>query len=177
MDTQLFSKDDEKFMRIALAEADKAMSKSEVPVGAVVVLDGKVIAKAHNLRSTNDDPTGHAEILVLRKAGKKLGRWNLEGCEVYVTKEPCAMCAGAMVMARIKRVYFGASDVRFGCAGTAMNICNNSILNHRTIAVSGLLEYDCAKLLLDFFHEKRAIAKQRKIELKAQSALHDSEKS
>lgn len=103
-------------MRAALKEAAKAEGKSEVPVGAVVVCDGRIIARAHNVRTTACDPTAHAEIVALRKAGRKLGHWNLEGCELYVTKEPCVMCAGAVVLSRIKRVRYGAYDRRFGCA-------------------------------------------------------------
>ena len=107
--------DEEKFMRAALKEAAKAEGKSEVPVGAVVVCDGRIIARAHNVRTTACDPTAHAEIVALRKAGRKLGHWNLEGCELYVTKEPCVMCAGAVVLSRIKRVRYGAYDRRAGC--------------------------------------------------------------
>lgn len=144
-----------KYMKSALKEADKAKQKSEVPVGAVIVRDGKIIARAHNLRTSNCDPTAHAEIMALRKAGKKLGHWNLEGCELYVTKEPCVMCAGAMVLSRIKTVYYGAYDKRFGCAGTVLNLANNPIFNHRAETVGGIMECECAKLLTDFFKEKR----------------------
>ena len=142
-------------MRAALNEARKAGRKSEVPVGAVVVADGKIIARAHNVRTTKCDPTAHAEIMALRKAGSKLGHWNLEGCELYVTKEPCVMCAGAIVLARIKRVRYGAFDKRFGCAGTVMNLADDPTFNHRAETAGGLLECECAALLTDFFKARR----------------------
>lgn len=152
--------DEEKYMKAALAEAVKAEGKSEVPVGAVVVLDGKVIARAHNERTTKCDPTAHAEILALRKAGKKLGHWNLEGCELYVTKEPCVMCAGAIVLSRIKRVRYGAYDRRFGCAGTVKSLTDDPAFNHRAPAEGGLMECECAKMLTEFFCVRRERAKE-----------------
>ncbi len=145
----------EKFMKAALAEAKKAEAKSEVPVGAVVVVGGKIIARAHNVRTTKCDPTAHAEIVALRKAGKKLGHWNLEGAELYVTKEPCVMCAGAIVLSRIKRVRFGAFDRRFGCGGTVLNLTDNPTFNHRAETEGGFMEEECAKMLRDFFKERR----------------------
>lgn len=147
--------EDEKFMGLAIKQAQKARALDEVPVGAVIVLGGKVIARACNKRSTNNDPTAHAEILALRKAGKKLGHWNLEGCEIYVTKEPCVMCAGAMVLSRMKKIHFGAFDKRFGCSGSVLNLSDSEIFNHRAKAEGGLCEEECAKLLTDFFKEKR----------------------
>ena len=149
------SPDDLKFMRAALREAVKAGEKSEVPVGAVVVLDGKIVARAHNVRTTACDPTAHAEIMALRKAGKKLGHWNLEGCELYVTKEPCVMCAGAIVLSRIKRVRYGAFDRRFGCGGTVRSLTDDPEFNHRAPAEGGIMECECAKLLTDFFKARR----------------------
>lgn len=145
----------EKFMKAALKLAVKADEKNEVPVGAVVVFDGKIIARAHNSRSTAADPTAHAEILALRKAGKKLGHWNLEGCELYVTKEPCVMCSGAVVLSRIKKVWFGAYDKRFGCCGTVYNLAADKTFNHRAETEGGVMELQCAKLLTDFFKERR----------------------
>ncbi len=142
-------------MAAALREAEKAGSMDEVPVGAVIVLDGKIIARACNRRSTNCDPTAHAEILALRKAGKKLGHWNLEGCEIFVTKEPCVMCAGAMVLSRMKKVHFGAYDRRFGCSGTVLNLSDCEIFNHRAPAEGGIMEEECAALLTGFFRERR----------------------
>lgn len=145
----------EKFMRAALKEAKKAELKSEVPVGAVVVSEGRIIARAHNVRTTACDPTAHAEIMVLRKAGRRLGHWNLEGCELYVTKEPCVMCAGAIVLSRIKSVRYGAFDRRFGCAGTVMNLADNPTFNHRAQTEGGLMECECASLLTEFFKARR----------------------
>ncbi len=146
---------EEKFMKAAIAEARKAESKSEVPVGAVIVADGKIIARAHNERTTKCDPTAHAEIMALRKAGKKLGHWNLEGCELYVTKEPCVMCAGAIVLSRIKRVRYGAYDKRFGCAGTVKSLTDDPVFNHRAPAEGGLMECECASMLTEFFRARR----------------------
>ncbi len=142
-------------MKEALKLAKKANECSEVPVGAVIVRDGKIIARAFNKRSTSADPTAHAEILALRKAGRKLGHWNLEGCEIYVTKEPCVMCAGAMVLSRMKKIHFGAFDKRFGCSGTVMNLSDCGVFNHRAPAEGGLLEEECAELLTSFFKERR----------------------
>lgn len=147
---------EEKYMRAALAEARKAEKKSEVPVGAVIVApDGSIVARAHNERTTKCDPTAHAEILALRKAGKKLGHWNLEGYELYVTKEPCVMCAGAIVLSRIARVRYGAFDRRFGCAGTVKSLTDDPVFNHRAKAEGGLMECECAKMLTDFFKARR----------------------
>lgn len=145
----------EAFMKKALAEADKAAKKGEVPIGAVVVHNGKVVARAHNLRETDGDPTAHAEVLALRKAGKKLGRWNLSDCDLFVTLEPCAMCSGAAVYARIRRVVYGAYDLRFGCCGTLMNLSADERLNHRARVIGGVLHDPCVKLLKDFFKDKR----------------------
>ncbi|MBQ7227518.1 MAG: tRNA adenosine(34) deaminase TadA [Clostridia bacterium] len=142
-------------MKVALREAKKAEEKSEVPVGAVIVRDGKIIARAHNVRTTAHDPTAHAEVIALRKAGKKLGAWNLEGCELYVTKEPCVMCAGAIVLSRIKRVRYGAFDKRFGCGGTVLNLTNNPVFNHRAETEGGFMEAECAGMLTDFFKARR----------------------
>lgn len=144
-----------KFMRAALKEAKKAEGKSEVPVGAVVVYDGKIIARAYNKRTNLNDPTAHAEVLALRKAGKKLGHWNLEGCELYVTKEPCVMCAGAIVLSRIKKVTYGAFDKRFGCGGTVLNLTNNPVFNHRAETEGGVMECECASMLTEFFRARR----------------------
>ena len=146
-------------MRAALKEAQKAEQKDEVPVGAVVVCDGKIVARAHNLRNTSCDGTAHAEVLVIKKAGKKLGRWNLSGCELYVTLEPCAMCAGAMVNSRIKKVYFGAFDHRYGCCGSIMDV-TNSELNHRVEVEGGVLEEECAGIISAFFKNLREKAKK-----------------
>ncbi len=155
MASEAVDRDDKKFMTAALREAEKAEAKSEVPVGAVIVCDGKIIARAHNVRGIACDPTAHAEINALRKAGKKLGHWNLEGCDLYVTKEPCVMCAGAIVLSRIRRVRYGAFDKRFGCGGTVLSLTDNPIFNHRADTEGGIMECACAKLLTDFFKARR----------------------
>ena len=155
MDTVDTDKLTRKFMKVALAEAKKAEEKSEVPVGAVIVRDGKIIARAHNVRTTKCDPTAHAEVLALRKAGKKLGVWNLEGCDLYVTKEPCVMCAGAIVLSRIRSVRYGAFDKRFGCGGTVLSLTDNPVFNHRAQTTGGYMECECATMLTEFFKARR----------------------
>ncbi len=142
-------------MNAALREAAKAILHDDVPVGALVVLDGKIIARAHNEREKRNDPTAHAEILALSKAGKKLGVWNLTGAELFVTLEPCPMCAGAIINARIKRLVYGAKDPKAGCAGTLYNLPGDSRFNHRAEVKGGILEKECAELLKNFFKGKR----------------------
>ncbi|MBR2967764.1 MAG: tRNA adenosine(34) deaminase TadA [Clostridia bacterium] len=145
-------------MKAAIAQAKKAEAIEEVPVGAVIVYDGKIVARAHNKRNTKKDGTAHAEILAIAKAGKKLNRWNLSDCEMYVTLEPCAMCAGAAVNSRIKRIIFGAYDKRFGCCGSIMDI-TNSELNHKVEIVGGIMEEQCRVMLSSFFKKLRERAK------------------
>ena len=147
--------EDEKFMKLALKEADKAEAKGEVPIGCIIVVDGKVIAKAHNLRETKKDPTAHAEIIALRKAGKKLGDWRLEDAVVYVTCEPCPMCAGALVWARIKKLVYGCSDPKAGAINSLYGIGRDKRLNHRFEVKSGVLAEECAERLKRFFKKKR----------------------
>lgn len=145
----------EKFMKIALKEAKKAELKEEVPIGCVITLDGKVFAKAHNLRQTKRLATAHAEILAIEKACRKLGDWRLDGAEIYVTLEPCAMCAGAIANARIKKVYFGAYENKGGGAVSKFNILSESGLNHVTDCEGGVLEEQCSSLLKEFFRSRR----------------------
>lgn len=142
-------------MRLAIKEAQKALKTKDVPVGAVIVKDGKVIAKGHNEREKLNDATAHAEIVAIRRANKKLKTWYLDGCTLYVTMEPCVMCAGAIINARIERVVFGASDFRFGCCGTLYNLPQDSRFNHRAQVEGGVLSEECAKLLTDFFKKLR----------------------
>ena len=142
-------------MKQALALARAAESMDEVPVGALVVHDGKVIAAAHNLRERDQDPTAHAELIAMQQAAKALGSWRLEGCTVYVTLEPCAMCAGAMVLSRIERCVFAASDPRGGFLGTLDDLSQHPILNHRFEVVSGVLAEESSDLLKNFFRVKR----------------------
>lgn len=145
----------EKFMKIALKEAKKAELKEEVPIGCVITLDGKVFAKAHNLRQTKRLATAHAEILAIEKACRKLGDWRLDGAEIYVTLEPCAMCAGAIANARIKKVYFGAYEKKGGGAVSKFNILSESGLNHVTDCEGGVLEEQCSSFLKEFFRSRR----------------------
>ena len=141
----------EKFMKLALAEAKKAFDKEEVPVGAVIVQDGKVIAKAHNLKETKTDTTKHAEILAIQKASKKLKKWRLTDCEMYVTLEPCSMCAGALINCRIKKLYIGTMDEKTGACGSVLNLFEDYKFNHIVEVETGILQKDCEQILKDFF--------------------------
>jgi tRNA(adenine34) deaminase len=152
-----YNMNDETFMHRALLEAKKAYLKGEVPVGAVITLDGQVIARAHNRREELQDPTAHAEILAIREAAAKLRSWRLVGATTYVTLEPCPMCAGALVLARIGRLVYGAADPKSGAAGSVMNLVNHEVLNHRVSVTSGILEDECSALLKQFFSELRDI--------------------
>ena len=146
---------DETFMREALRLALKARAADEVPVGAVIVRDGKIISRAYNQVELLKDATAHAEMLALTAAEAAVGDWRLTDCDLYVTKEPCPMCAGAIVHTRIRRVIFGCPDVRAGAGGTVMNLLQHNALNHHSEITSGVLQSDCAALLQDFFREKR----------------------
>jgi len=150
---------DERFMRAAL-DALKDCPKEEVPVAAVVVCGDEIVGVGVNRRNTDFDPTAHAEVMAVREAAKRLGRWNLSGCELYVTLEPCAMCAGAVVYSRITRVVYGAKDVRFGACGSALDVAHNEKLNHRAIVKGGVLEAECLKPIRDFFKARRKNAAQ-----------------
>ena len=155
--------DDKLFMKEAIELAKNAGNANEVPIGAVIVKNGEVIARAHNLRETNQSATAHAEILAIQKACEKLGTWRLEGTTLYVTLEPCPMCAGAILMSRVDRVVYGANDPKAGCAGTFMNLLNDSRFNHQCDVVSGICESECGNLLTSFFkelREKKKAAKQ-----------------
>jgi tRNA(adenine34) deaminase len=146
---------DEYFMREALRQAKKAYATDEVPVGAVIVRDGKVIARAHNQVELLKDATAHAEMLALTQAEAAVGDWRLIDCDLYVTKEPCAMCAGALVHTRIRRVIFGCADPSVGAAGSMMNLLQMPAFNHRCEITSGILENECAAILQDFFRKRR----------------------
>ncbi|PKL78931.1 MAG: tRNA adenosine(34) deaminase TadA [Ignavibacteriae bacterium HGW-Ignavibacteriae-4] len=145
----------EVFMREALLEAEKAFQKGEVPVGAVVVLKGEIIGRGHNLRETTSDSTAHAEIIALRKASKNLNNWRLSDAVVYVTLEPCPMCAGAMLQSRIDRVVYGADDSKAGSAGTLINILQFPGFNHSVKITTGILADECGAILQRFFKERR----------------------
>jgi tRNA(adenine34) deaminase len=143
------------FMRLALRVAERALGHDDVPIGAVVVRAGEVLAAAHNERELRADPTAHAEILALREASRAVGSWRLLDCSLYVTLEPCAMCAGAIVLARVPRVVFGATDPKAGAAGSVLDVLSEPRLNHRPEVVSGLLAPACGQLLSRFFASRR----------------------
>ena len=155
--------DDEKFMALALEEAARAAELGEVPIGAVVVHDGEVIARAGNRRETDADPAAHAEFSALMQASRVLGRWRLTGCTVYVTLEPCLMCAGLMVNSRIDRCVFGAPDPKGGAVGTLYDVSHDARLNHEFEVEGGVLEAECAEVLRAFFKRRRAEAKAAKL--------------
>ncbi len=148
-------------MQWALREAQAAAAKGEVPVGAVVTLGNQVVVACHNTKESVFDPTGHAEILALRRAALTLERWRLSGCTLYVTLEPCAMCAGALVHARVDRLVYGAPDPKAGAVRSLYKVCDVQRLNHRIDVVSGVLEEECRALLSGFFRERRAAKKRR----------------
>ncbi len=152
---------DEFFMREAIKEAKKAAEIDEVPIGAVIVADGEIIARAHNLRETEQMPTAHAEILAIEEACRKIGSWRLEGATLYVTLEPCPMCAGAVIMSRVERVVYGAPDPKGGCAGTFMNLLEDERFNHQSEVVSGVLKEECGRLLTEFFQKLRQRRKKK----------------
>ncbi|HHL3302915.1 TPA: tRNA adenosine(34) deaminase TadA [Bacillus cereus] len=143
------------FMQLAIEEAKKAEAIQEVPIGAVIVLNGEVISAAHNLRETEQRSIAHAELLAIDEACKKLGTWRLEDATLYVTLEPCPMCAGGIVLSRVKRVVYGAGDPKGGCAGTLMNLLTDERFNHQCEVVAGVLEEECGTLLTNFFRELR----------------------
>ncbi|MDD9150878.1 MULTISPECIES: tRNA adenosine(34) deaminase TadA [unclassified Sporolactobacillus] len=147
--------EDERFMKLAIDEAKKAEAAGEVPIGAVIVRDGEIIASACNMRETLQEPTAHAECLAIQAASRRLKTWRLSGCTLYVTLEPCPMCAGAVVLSRLDRVVFGASDPKAGCAGTLMNLIQDRRFNHQAEVTGGVLQEPCGGLLIDFFRSLR----------------------
>jgi tRNA(adenine34) deaminase len=146
---------DDRMMRLALEEAEACLDSGDVPVGAVIARDGDMLAAAGNARERMQDPTAHAEVLVLREASDISDSWRLDGCTMYVTLEPCAMCAGATVLARIDRVVFGARDPKAGFAGSLGNLLQDERLNHRVALTTGVLEEECGELLRAFFRDRR----------------------
>ena len=144
-------------MKAALKEARKAYEKLEVPVEAVIVKDRKIIERTHNLKETKKDTTKHAEVLAIEKASKKLGAWRLLDCEMYVTLEPCSMCAGAMINSRIKKLYIGALDEKTGAAGSVLDLFNDYTFNHKVEVEKGILKEECEKILKDFFKDLRKL--------------------
>ena len=144
-------------MKEALKEAKKAYKKLEVPVGAVIVKNGEIIAKGHNLKETKCDTTKHAEIIAIQRASKKLNAWRLEDCEMYVTLEPCTMCAGAIINSRIKKVYIGTEDLKTGACGSILNLFTDYKFNHKVEYEKGIMQKECEKILKDFFKDLRKI--------------------
>ncbi len=146
-------------MEAAIEEAQKALTLNEVPIGAVIVYNDEIIARGYNLRESSQTTLSHAELIAIQEANEKIGSWRLEDCTLYVTLEPCPMCAGAIVQSRIKRVVYGATDPKAGCAGTLMNLLNEPRFNHQVELTAGVLQTECAALLTDFF---RALRKRKK---------------
>ena len=149
----------EKFMKMAVKEAMKAQDIDEVPVGCVIVKDNKVIARGFNKRETTQDPTSHAELKTLQKASKKLNSWRLDDCDIYVTLEPCIMCAGAIIQSRIRHVYFGAYDPKGGALGSSIDVLTANNINHHPEVTGGLLEEECSNILKEYFRHKREMKK------------------
>ena len=149
----------EKYMKEALKEAKKAYEKLEIPVGAVIVKNGEIIARAYNVKEEKNDTTKHAEILAIQKASKKLKAWRLNDCEMYVTLEPCPMCAGALIQSRIKKVYIGALDEKTGACGSVLNLLEDYKFNHQVEIEKGICKEECVKILKDFFKELRLLKK------------------
>ena len=143
-------------MKAALRQANKALAKDEAPVGAVIVRDGKIIGRGHNERETRNDAVAHAEIIAIRQACRKLSSWRLVGCDIFITLEPCAMCAGAIVLARLDRVVFGAFDPKAGACGSVMDVLRNPMLNHSPALISGVLSEQCSEKLTNFFRRLRS---------------------
>ncbi len=153
---------DNKFMKEAIKEAEKSYSKEEIPVGAVIVKDGKIIARGHNLKETKTDTTNHAEIIAIKKASKKLKTWRLTGCTMYVTLEPCTMCAGALIQARMDKVVIGTMDEKTGACGSVLNVLADYKFNHIVETEKGIMETECREILQQFFKELREKRKNNK---------------
>ena len=152
------------YMQAAIEEAKKAQNLGEVPIGAVIVKNGEIIARGYNLRETSQLSNAHAEMIAIAKANEMVGSWRLEDCTLYVTLEPCPMCAGAIVQSRIPTVVFGDHDPKGGCCGTIYNLLDESKFNHRCELVSGVLEEECGQLLSDFFRNLRQKKKQQRVD-------------
>ena len=158
LDQHFFARD-EYFMRLALREAERALAHDDVPVGAVIIHGGEVIGAGHNERELREDPTAHAEMIAIREAARALGTWRLLDTVLYVTLEPCAMCAGAIVLGRIPRVVYGTTDPKAGAAGSVLDLLRHPRLNHRAEVVGGVMAADCGALLVEFFERKRRAAR------------------
>ena len=155
---------DEKYMKAALREAEKAYKLDEVPIGCVIVQNGKIIARGYNRRNTDKNTLAHAEIAAIKKASKKTGDWRLEDCVMYVTLEPCQMCAGAIVQSRLGKVVIGSMNPKAGCAGSVINLLQMKQFNHQVEMIKGVLEEECSTMLSSFFQELREKKKQAKLD-------------
>ena len=144
-----------KYMREAIKEAKKAELIDEVPIGCVIVKNDKIIARGHNVRESKKTPLGHAEIIAIEKACKKLGGWRLEDCDIYITLEPCIMCSGAIIQSRIRHIYYGADDLKGGALGSSINVLEASGINHHPLVTSGILKEECSEIITKYFKRKR----------------------
>ena len=162
---------DEKFMREAIRQAKKAYALDEVPIGCVIVYEGKIIARGYNRRNTDKNTLSHAELIAIKKASRKLGDWRLEGCTMYITLEPCQMCAGAMVQARVTEAVSGSMNPKAGCAGSVLNILEMEGFNHQVNVRRGVMEEECSRMLSGFFRELREKKKAEKNRLTPAAAL------
>ena len=160
--TEELKRTDEKFMREAVRQAKKAYKLDETPIGCVIIYEGKIIGRGYNRRNTDKSPLAHAEISAIKKASKKLGDWRLEECTLYVTLEPCQMCAGAIIQSRIPRVVVGCMNPKAGCAGSVLNLLDVSAFNHQAQLTTGVLEEECSALMKGFFRELRSRKKMQK---------------
>ena len=162
---------DEKFMREAIRQAKKAYALDEVPIGCVIVYEGKIIARGYNRRNTDKNTLSHAELIAIKKASRKLGDWRLEGCTMYITLEPCQMCAGAMVQARVTEAVIGSMNPKAGCAWSVLNILEMEGFNHQVNVRRGVMEEECSRMLSGFFRELREKKKAEKNRLTPAAAL------
>ena len=145
----------DKFMREAIKEAKKAELIDEVPIGCIIVKNNKIISRGHNIRESKQSPIGHAEIIAISKASKKLKSWRLEECDIYITLEPCIMCSGAIIQSRISNIYFGAYDSKGGALGSSINVLSANNINHHPNVVGGILEKECSSIITNYFKQKR----------------------
>ena len=160
---------DEKYMKEAIRQAKKALALDEVPIGCVIVYEDKIIARGYNRRNTDKNTLSHAELNAIRKASKKMGDWRLEGCTMYITLEPCQMCAGAIVQARVSRVVVGSMNPKAGCAGSVLNILQMEQFNHQVELTKDVLKEECSSMLSDFFRELRDKKKREKLQAEMQA--------
>lgn len=166
---------DEKYMKAALKQAEKAISYKEVPIGCVIVCGGRIVGRGYNRRNTRHTTLAHAELIAIDKASRKLGDWRLEGCTLYVTLEPCQMCAGAIVQSRIDRVVVGTMNPKAGCAGSILNILQMPEFNHQTELTTGVLQEECTRILQDFFKDLRVRNREEKRRLRMQEETAEIE--